>query len=180
MDKKILLKIARDAIEAKLKNKTIDRDKLIKEYPELEKEGAVFVTLKEKGNLRGCIGSIIAHRPLIDDLIHNAQSAAFNDPRFIPLREEELDDVDIEVSLLTPYKELVYTDKKDLKRKIRPNIDGVILRYGSHQATFLPQVWEELPDFELFFAHLCQKAGLRADCLDYHPEIYTYQVEKIE
>jgi AmmeMemoRadiSam system protein A len=180
VNKKILLDIAKEAIKVKFKNTTINKEELIKKYPELKEEGAVFVTLKEKGNLRGCIGSIIAHRPLIDDLIHNAQSAAFKDPRFIPLREEELNDIEIEVSLLTPYKELPYKDKEDLKKKIKPNIDGVILKYGSHQATFLPQVWEELPDFELFFAHLCQKAGLRANCLDYHPEIYIYQVEKIE
>jgi AmmeMemoRadiSam system protein A len=181
MDKQLLIKIAKNAIESRFNKKTIDKDKLIRENPDLKKDGAVFVTLKQHGRLRGCIGSLIAHRPLIDDLIENAQSAAFNDPRFLPLGKDELKDTDIEISLLSPYKELEYKDKEDLKRKIRPNIDGVILKLGTHQATFLPQVWEELPDFDLFFAHLCQKAGLRvSNCLSNHPTIYTYQVEKIE
>jgi AmmeMemoRadiSam system protein A len=180
MNKKVILDIAKKAIEAKFKNEKIDKEALIKKYPELKEKGAVFVTLKEKGNLRGCIGSIIAHRPLIDDLIANAEASAFGDPRFVSLGEDERKDIELEVSLLTPYKEVQYQDKNDLKNKIRPNIDGVILKLGSNQATFLPQVWEELPDFELFFAHLCQKAGLESNCLEYHPEIYTYQVEKIE
>ncbi|NOZ91547.1 MAG: AmmeMemoRadiSam system protein A [Epsilonproteobacteria bacterium] len=180
MDKKVLIDIAKEAIESKFNKKTIDKERLIKENPELAKEGAVFVTLKQHGHLRGCIGSIIAHRPLIDDLIHNAQSSAFNDPRFSPLKESELKDTDIEISLLSPYKEVEYKDIDELKKKIRPNIDGVILKLGLYQATFLPQVWEELPTFELFFAHLCQKAGLNSSCLENHPNIYTYQVEKIE
>ena len=181
MQKKLLLQIAKDAILGRFNHKNIDRDKLIKENPELKEDGAVFVTLKQHGNLRGCIGSIIAHRSLLDDLIYNAQAAAFSDPRFTPLREDELQQTDIEISLLTPYQELEYINRDDLKKKIRPNIDGVILKLGSYQATFLPQVWEELPDFDLFFAHLCQKAGIRvSDCLSSHPTIYTYQVEKIE
>ena len=181
MQKKLLLQIAKDAILGRFNHKNINRDKLIKENPELKEDGAVFVTLKQHGNLRGCIGSIIAHRSLLDDLIYNAQAAAFSDPRFTPLREDELQQTDIEISLLTPYQELEYINRDDLKKKIRPNIDGVILKLGSYQATFLPQVWEELPDFDLFFAHLCQKAGIRvSDCLSSHPTIYTYQVEKIE
>ena len=180
MQKKILLEIARGAIVSKFNHKIIDREKLLKAYPELEEQGAVFVTLKERGNLRGCIGSLIAHRSLLDDIISNAKSAAFGDPRFPPLKERELEQIKIEVSLLSPYKELEYKDKEDLKQKIRVNIDGIILKSGSNQATFLPQVWEDIPDFDSFFVHLCNKAGLSLNCLDHHPAIYTYQVEKIE
>ncbi|MCH9740882.1 MAG: AmmeMemoRadiSam system protein A [Epsilonproteobacteria bacterium] len=181
MDKKELLKIANDAIKSRFSGSDINRSKLLQENPELQKDGAVFVTLRQKGNLRGCIGSLVAHQPLLDDLIYNAKAAAFKDPRFQPLGEEEFKTTDIEISLLSTPTELEYKDREDLKKKIRPNIDGVVLKLGANRATFLPQVWEEIPEFDLFFAHLCQKAGLRAaGCLESHPTILTYQVEKIE
>jgi len=181
MDKKLLLQIAHDAIESSFTHNDVDRAKLLRENPELKEDGAVFVTLRKNGRLRGCIGSLIAHRPLLDDLIYNAKAAAFNDPRFKPLSLSELNNIEIEISLLSVPKKIEYKDKEDLKKKIRPNIDGVILQLGNYKATFLPQVWEEIPDFDLFFDHLCQKAGLKAEgCLDRHPTIYTYQVEKIE
>ena len=150
MQKEVLLKIAKDAILSEFDGRKIDREALIKKYPELLKKGAVFVTIKERGALRGCIGSLIAHRPLIDDLIENAKSAAFKDPRFMPLKPHEVDDINLEISILSPYKKVEYRDVKDLKRKIRPNIDGVVLKLNGYQATFLPQVWEELPDFDTF------------------------------
>ncbi len=176
-----LLKLARDAIKEKLTGqKLIDKDAWVKKYPELSKEGAVFVTLEESSALRGCIGSLVAHRPLIDDIIANAKAAAFSDPRFQPLRAEEFAKLSIEVSLLSKPEPLDYHDSVDLKQKLRPNIDGVILKLHGHQATFLPQVWEQLPDFEQFFMHLCQKAGLQLNCLEAHPQIYTYQAEKIK
>jgi AmmeMemoRadiSam system protein A len=179
-NKKILVRIAREAIAEKLSGRQfIKRESLIKEYPWLAKEGAVFVTLNENRQLRGCIGSIIAHQALIDDLIQNAKAAAFRDPRFPPLRTDEYEKIEIEISLLTTPKELHYTDKKDLRRKIRPGIDGVILKLGERQATYLPSVWEQLDDFEIFFSTLCRKAGLAPNCLDAHPVIYTYQAEKI-
>ncbi len=180
--KKIMLNIARIAIKEEfLGHKELTEDvkrKLIEMYPELAKPGAVFVTINERNSLRGCIGSLVPHRPLIEDIIENAKAAAFGDPRFPPLTPEEFDKISIEISLLSEPKPLPYTDIEDLRRKIRPGIDGVVLKYGSHQATFLPQVWEELPDFDQFFAHLCMKAGLPPNCLELHPEIYVYQVEK--
>jgi hypothetical protein len=112
-------------------------------------------------------------------LVSNAQSAAFHDPRFLPLNMEEFEHVKIEVSLLSEPQLLSYIDKSELKRQIRVGIDGVIIRHGNYQATFLPQVWEELSDFESFFSHLGMKAGLGSDPLSYHPEVHTYQVEKI-
>jgi AmmeMemoRadiSam system protein A len=178
---KVMLEIARKAIAEELTGKKlIDREAQLREHPWLGEPGAAFVTLNENRQLRGCIGSIVAHQPLIDDLIHNAKAAAFSDPRFSPLRPEEYDRIDVEISLLTPPRELPYVDKADLKAKIRPGIDGVILRLGNYQATYLPSVWEQIPDFETFFATLCQKAGLAPNCLEAHPVIYTYQAEKIE
>lgn len=181
MKNSYLLEIAKDAIGNRFNKKYIDKKLLLKEHPELKEQGAVFVTLTLDGNLRGCIGSIIAHRSLLDDLIHNAKASAFEDSRFLSLTKGEFERVEIEVSLLTIPKELSYKDRDDLMEKIQPSVDGVILKSGRYQATFLPQVWEQLPSFDIFFAHLCQKAGLRASgCLDGHPTILTYQVEKID
>jgi hypothetical protein len=179
--RKTYLKIARQAIEDVLYERdTIEREVLVARYPELAEEGATFVTLTLAGNLRGCIGSLVAHRPLIDDIISNARSAAFHDPRFMPLTKAELAEVEIEVSLLSRPVWMEYATIEELKRKIRPGVDGVVLSLDGRRATFLPQVWEELPSFELFFSQLCQKAGLRGNCLEEFPQIETYQVEKIK
>jgi AmmeMemoRadiSam system protein A len=149
-------------------------------YPQLEKKGAVFVTLTKgkEERLRGCIGSLEAWRPLYRDVIANAQAAALKDNRFPPLRKEELPQIKVEVSLLSKPQPLHYTDTEDLKQKIKPGIDGVILRYNNHRATYLPQVWEQLPEFETFFSSLCKKARLPADCLKLHPQIDVYHVTK--
>ncbi len=177
----IYLEIAKQAIEdAFYERDTIDRAKLLSAYPELAEDGAVFVTLNLYGGLRGCIGSLVAHRPLIDDLVDNARAAAFRDPRFLPLSLTEFDEVEIEVSLLSAPKFLAYSSTADLKTKIEPGVDGVVLSLAGRRATFLPQVWDELPVFELFFSHLCQKAGLGNNCLEEHPQIEIYQVEKIK
>lgn len=178
MSSSVYVHIARSAIQARLDGGHVDKNAFLSLSPALTQPGACFVTLNLHRRLRGCIGSLIAHRPLIDDLIANAEAAAFRDPRFPPLSESEFDDVHIEVSLLTPPQSVSYRDSDDLKSMIRPNIDGVIIRHGSFQATFLPQVWEELSDFESFFAHLGTKAGIGSDPLSYHPEVYLYQVEK--
>lgn len=179
--KEIYLDIAKKVIEDTLYTRhTIERDKLVEAYPELAQNGAVFVTLNLHGGLRGCIGSLVAHRPLIDDLIDNARSAAFKDPRFFPLSMQEFDDLEIEVSLLSPPEVVEYSSIADLKSKVRPGIDGVVLTLYGRRATFLPQVWDELPLFDLFFSHLCQKAGVESNCLAEHPKIELYQVEKIK
>ena len=178
--KDILLIIARAAIQSHFSGEVVDTDALLRQYPVLNEQGAAFVTLTQDGQLRGCVGSIISHRSLLDDIVYNARAAAFEDLRFMPLDEEELSMTRIEVSVLTPPVLVEYKDVKDLKNKIRPGIDGVILKQQNHQGTFLPQVWNELSEFELFFSHLCQKSGLSSGCLQSHPEIYTYQVEKVE
>ena len=182
-NKHYMVEIARDAIrEAFEKRPIIDRDRLLNAHPELAQKGAAFVTLEKRHSLRGCIGSLIAHRILLDDLIENARAAAFGDPRFPPLTKEEFEDpnLTIEISLLSEPKPLPYSDIADLRSKIKPGRDGVILKLGHNQATYLPQVWEQLPRFEDFFATLCQKAGLPGNCLESHPEIYVYHAEKIK
>lgn len=174
------LQIAKDAIKSYFEGFALDKNALLKQHPEMGSPKATFVTLTLHGQLRGCIGSLIAHRPLLDDLISNAKSAAFHDPRFLPLSKEEFEAVKIEVSLLSEPKPLPYTDKNELKNLIHAGRDGVILVSGNNQATFLPQVWEELSDFDTFFSHLGMKAGIGSDPLTYHPDIFTYQVDKIK
>jgi AmmeMemoRadiSam system protein A len=179
--KQYLLKLAKDAIQEELTGKKlIDEAAWVEKYPELAREGAAFVTLQKDDALRGCIGSLVRYRPLIKDIIANAKSAAFRDPRFSPLSAKEFEKLSVEVSILSSPEKLDYHDRQDLRKKLRKGIDGVILRLGEKQATFLPQVWEQLPEFDAFFAHLCQKAGLGVECIEQHPEIYTYQVEKIK
>jgi len=178
--KDIILALAKEAVISAVRGKKIDKNSWLQKYPWLSKKGAVFVTLNKNHNLRGCIGSIIAHQSLIDDIINNAKSATLNDPRFSPVKLNELDNITIEVSYLTEPKLLKYSDVDELKRKIRKRLDGVILNLNGYQATYLPSVWEQLPDFNSFFATLCQKAGLSSNCLKYHPTIYTYQAVEIK
>ncbi len=142
--------------------------------------GAVFVTLTRGGALRGCIGSLQARRSLAEDVEENARLAAFADPRFPPLTRAELADTHIEVSVLSPAEPLAFNDEADALKQLRPGVDGVILEYGRHRATFLPQVWRQLSDPRDFLAQLKRKAGLPADF--WHPDIrlYRYTVEKYE
>jgi len=146
----------------------------------LDELGAVFVTLTEAGRLRGCIGSLEAHRPLRADLEHNARAAAFSDPRFPPLSRAELPKVRVEVSVLTPATPLVFADEADALAQLRPGVDGVILEYGYHRSTFLPQVWEQLPEPRAFMSHLKQKAGLSGDFWDQEVRLSRYGVEKFK
>lgn len=178
MNADLLISLARESIRNVFTGQSVDKSDYLPREPKLDEPGATFVTLSIDGRLRGCIGSLVAHRPLFDDIVANARSAAFRDPRFTPLSADELDAIGIEVSVLTPPAAVEYTTVEELKRIIRPGIDGVILRLGNHQATFLPQVWEELPSFDLFFAHLGTKAGIGSDPLAHYPQIYLYQVDK--
>jgi len=128
--------------------------------------------------LRGCIGSLVALEPLVDGVRRNAMNAAFQDPRFSPLTVDELNELDIEVSVLTDPAPLEYKDGADLLAKLRPNIDGVIIRQGHAAATFLPQVWDQLPEPADFLAHLCRKAGLPMDAWQQgNLVVSTYQVQ---
>lgn len=140
-----------------------------------------FVTLKIDGQLRGCIGNLTATEPLSESVRDNAINAAFRDPRFSPLTEQELPKVEIEVSILSEPRPLEYNDADDLINKLRVNIDGVIIRKGHASATFLPQVWEQLPAPEEFLSHLCMKAGLASKTWrNTKIEVLTYQVQYFE
>lgn len=177
----ILLRIAKTAILSKFDDKyLLDEESLLMKYPFLDKNGAVFVTLKYDNDLRGCIGSIIAHCRLFDDVVRNAKSAAFSDPRFAPLSSDELSHLTLEVSVLSEPEILEYRDYDDLTAKVQPNIDGLILKHGRYQGTFLPQVWEQLATPELFLEHLSMKAGANPSIYKEHPTIYRYGVEHIE
>lgn len=140
--------------------------------------GATFVTLTQGGELRGCIGTLEAHRPLAEDLEHNARAAAFDDPRFPALSEAELPRTRVEVSILSKPEPMRFVDEADALSQLRPGVDGVILEAGWHRATFLPQVWEQLPRPAEFMAHLKRKAGLAIDHWSEDVRLARYTVEK--
>ena len=146
--------------------------------PALRAEGATFVTLRRAGDLRGCIGTVNAWRPLEDDVRANAVAAAFHDPRFEPLSRSEFADTSIEVSLLGPREAIVAVDEDAVLGQLRPGVDGVVLECGRRRATFLPQVWEQLPDSRTFLSALKQKAGLAADFWSPEIRVSRYEVEK--
>jgi len=177
----IVIALAKAAILVALNQPDeFDLEHALKTYPMLQENGAAFVTINKEPNeqLRGCIGSLQAYRPLYKDIIMNAQAAALRDPRFLPLSLEELDQIKIEVSILSEPQVLQYDDLNDLKNKVVPFQDGIVLKLNGKHATYLPQVWEQLPKFDDFFSSLCMKANLSNDCLSQHPEISTYTVEK--
>ncbi len=171
----IVLAIARTAIEEALRIGDLLSPPAA---PWLREHGSSFVTLRRKGELRGCIGSIEAWRPLGDDIAENAVAAALHDRRFPPVSAYEFKSLDVEVSLLTRPEALPCEDEDDALRKLRPGIDGIVIEYGRQRATFLPQVWENLPDAPDFLRELKRKAGLPADF--WHPElrVQRYGVEK--
>jgi AmmeMemoRadiSam system protein A len=146
----------------------------------LEKKGC-FVTLTEGGQLRGCIGNIFPELPLAQAVVQNARSAALNDTRFSPVTPEELGKIAIEVSILSVPSPLKFTSPEDLLQKLKPHQDGVVLSIGQRRATFLPQVWEQLPDATDFLSHLAVKAGLTgAAWRGPETQIMTYRVEAFQ
>ena len=158
-DRKVLLKLARSAIEAKLvKGTKVEAPE--SPSPALTQQRGCFVTLHKRGQLRGCIGSIQPVSSLVECVEKNARNAAFHDPRFPSLNEGELSEIDIEVSALTVPEKLHFKDAEDLKSQLEPNVHGVIMSRGSRRSTFLPQVWKQLPDHEEFLEHLCLKGGM--------------------
>jgi AmmeMemoRadiSam system protein A len=180
-EREFLLNLARESIDCVAQGKdppSIDGDAVPQS---LRRAGASFVTLNRDGRLRGCVGSLEARRPLILDVQQNAIGAAFRDPRFPPVQPDEVDGLDIEISVLSMPARLDYDGAEDLFNRLRPGIDGVVIERGWQRATFLPQVWEKLPDKRDFLERLCLKAGLsphayRGGDLDVH----TYQVEKFK
>lgn len=144
----------------------------------LEEPGATFVTLTLDVQLRGCIGSLEAHRPLIDDVRANAVASAFRDPRFEPLSKAEFGQVFIDVSLLSKPEPMHFENEKDALEQLNPGLDGVILAYGRHRATYLPQVWAQLPEPRDFITQLKNKAGLPGDFWSDDIKLSRYTVQK--
>ena len=170
-----VLNLCKEAI----KNKNYDVSKT--SYPQVFSEyGAVFVTLEKNGNLRGCIGSIIAHRPLIQDIITNAKNSAYADPRFNPVEKSEIKDLKIAVSLLSIPKPMKFKDEADLLNQIRQNVDGIIIKDGNYQAVYLPSVWEQIPDKKMFLDSLKVKAGMSPDHFSKTFEAYRFETSYIK
>ena len=180
---KFLLNFARETISKELKkNQDIDISSPPEQLKsELKENRGIFVTLNKHQQLRGCIGNIEPIKSILDGVSDNAKNAAFHDPRFRPLSTDELDSVQIEVSILSRPEPLEYKDAQDLIKKLRPGIDGLIIRKQSRGATFLPQVWDQLKDPQDFLSHLCTKAGLSPDeWKTGAPDVFTYQVQFFE
>jgi len=144
----------------------------------LAEPGATFVTLTRGGKLRGCVGSVRAYRPLYEDVRANARASAFHDTRFPPLQRGELAEIEVEVSLLSPPEPFEVASEEDALARLRPGVDGVILEYGESRATFLPQVWESLPDPRDFLGHLKVKAGLASGFWSPDLRLWRYGVTK--
>ena len=144
----------------------------------LQEQAACFVTLTLQSQLRGCIGTLEAHRSLLEDIKHNAQAAAFKDKRFSPLTSDELNDTEIEVSLLSPMQALDFSNEQEAQAQLQPGIDGVVFEFGHYRSTFLPQVWQQLPDVDVFMAHLKHKAGLTPDFWADQVRLSRYTVSK--
>ena len=148
---------------------------------EFQHPRGTFVTLKKRGNLRGCIGNLEPSGSLVESLRRNGMSAAFDDHRFSPVSAEEFSGVEVEISVLNQPEQLQFRNSIELIEQIRPGIDGVILQIGKARATFLPQVWEQLPEPETFLNHLCQKAGLQPSAWQNNePEVFVYQVQSFK
>ena len=174
VDAGTLFSIARSAIASQL-GKTHAADE---SAAWLLTHGASFITLHLQKKLRGCIGSLRAHRPLIEDVKANAQAAAFRDPRFKPLTVAEYENIDVEVSLLSGLSALDVSDEPTALAQIKPHLHGLIFEYGHHRSTFLPQVWENFSDPLMFLAHLKQKAGLPPTFWEPGITLHTYTVTK--
>lgn len=178
-ERQILLKYGRQALEDAVNKRGATRINLEEFPPSLRELGATFVTLTRQGELRGCIGALEPFMPLIEDVCEHAVAAALQDYRFPPVQPVELAEIKIEISRLSIPQDLEYETPDDLIQKIRPYVDGVTLLDGMRRATFLPQVWEKIPDPSRFLSHLCQKMGAPPDLWRHRKlKVQTYQVEE--
>ncbi len=169
-----LLQLARAAIAYQLRHAT-DFQVQAEDYPpHLRTKRACFVTLKTGTQLRGCIGGMEPTQALAQEVASRACDAAFCDPRFSPVKESELDQLKIHISILNPMEQLTCTNQADLLRQLRPGIDGLLLEDGPDRGTFLPAVWESLPKKEDFLKQLMHKAGLRSDYWSSTLRVYRY------
>lgn len=178
-EKQGLLRVARLALENGVRGESMPPLDLNKFTPRLQADGTSFVTLTINGMLRGCIGSLEPNQSLAEDVREHAIAAALNDYRFPPVRISELSQIEIEVSRLTTPVSLEYDSPEDLLSRLRPGVDGVVIRDGMRRATFLPQVWEKLPDPAEFLDHLCAKMGATPGLWrQKHIDVLIYQVEE--
>jgi len=162
-EKQTLLHLARQALEMGVRGQKLPPLELSSMPPRLQEQGASFVTLTINGNLRGCIGTLEPYQPLAEDVREQAMAAALKDYRFPNVEPEELSQIEIEISHLTIPVPLEYSTSEELLSKLHPGIDGVFLRAGLRRATFLPQVWEKIPDAAEFLDDLCYKMGVSPD-----------------
>jgi len=169
-----LLAIARESLAAAFGLGT----EAARDEPWLQEIGATFVTLRERGNLRGCVGTIRAFRPLLDDVRSNARAAAFSDTRFPPVRAWEYPEIAMEVSLLSDCEPCAFGCEEEALAQLRPGIDGIVFEHRERRSTFLPQVWEQLPRPSDFLAHLKSKAGLPPSFWDADVKLWRYTVLK--
>lgn len=180
-ERRWLLRLAREALEKAVRGEELPAPALGSLPMRLREPGATFVTLTTAGELRGCIGALEACAPLAVDVCRHAAAAALDDYRFPPVRPEELETIEIEVSRLTPTHPLAYECADDLLSLIHPGSDGVVLIDGRRRATFLPQVWEMIPDPEQFLGHLCSKMGAPADLWKVRKlQVLVYRVEEFK
>ncbi len=176
----LLLQIARTAISNALGRALAMPEPTGQAVEMLQAPGASFVTLNQRGQLRGCIGTLQAQRPLIQDIQANAVAAALHDPRFTPLTSPELDITTVEVSVLSAMQPLPFDSEAHALAQLRPGVDGVVFEYGPHRSTFLPQVWAQLPQPLQFMAHLKHKAGLAPDFWAPGVQLQRYTVSKFK
>ena len=180
-DKHFLLDLARRTIEKAVNQHSLPAwdEQALSET--LKEKGASFVTLTKNGDLRGCIGTLEAHQSLVEDVREHAVQAALEDYRFPPVTSDEIPQLHIEISRLTAPVPLKYDRPEELLHKIQPEVDGVILKDGLRRATFLPQVWRQLPDADEFLTHLCMKMGSPADLWKRKVlQVSIYHVEEFE
>ena len=175
----ILIPVARFSIADALGAEALGQvEPVFEDADWLHEVGASFVTLTKQEQLRGCIGTLEAHRPLLEDVKSNAVAAAFKDPRFSPLSSDEFHLIEIEVSLLSAMQPMRFDGEQDALSQLQPGLDGVVFEFGHYRSTFLPQVWEQLPSTDEFMAHLKSKAGLSPDFWSDEVKLSRYTVSK--
>lgn len=180
-EQRLLLQLARESIELAVGGKKLPKLNLDSFPQALQANRASFVTLTIQGQLRGCIGALEAYQPLAEDVREHAVAAALQDPRFPPVVKDELNRIKIEVSVLSAPQALQYESSEDLIKKIKPHVDGVILKQGERKATFLPQVWQKIPNPQEFMNHLSYKLiGRENFWRETKLQVFTYQVEEFQ
>jgi hypothetical protein len=178
LEKRYLLRIAREALRAAVEGAPLADLDPSEWTPRLAQPGSSFVSITLQGDLRGCLGTIWPRNPLAEDVRAHAAAVSSRDLRFPPVTRDEVAAIRIELSVLTPPQLMLYSSSEELLLRLSPGRDGVVLRMGAHQATFLPKVWERVPEQSRFLSMLSQKAGLPEDVWCRAPlEIWTYRAE---